>query len=537
MSTKSLALSFVAAAVLFALPSDSRSQTCSVGPYTGTTSLSTIDSAIRGAGNGAVVCLERGSAWTSGGTAFSISTPHPDSSRVTVCASSGGSCSSAGGANPRITTTSSTVNVVMFASSGDGYTFKNIDFYNTTRTGRTAFGSLPEGLANVTIEGGVFDGWLRFADYSANGGAPPDNIDLGICSNRVEFRNAYSTGDQHIMFGACTNCGFSVYVHDWGQTDTGAGRTHELDFSTWNFASKTNNVVIECSHFLTDSSGTNGNGNIIKLATGSNATIRDNIFEMESGEPASGANCAGGINFGGHTDSGGGWGWNGAQIYRNTFLMKNCYGITNAIGSDINIYNNLFVHDWKSGDAFYYTAPFTITGPCAGCSSPERTAFYNNTVFASESGNSQPLISWDGAGSGHKFYNNAIYSTGANQVAVIGIADCNDFGAGGADIDNNFVYTPNDSSPSVGWTSCSGASGNSTSFATNPGLANPTNVSLPAVERFKVNSGAAILGRGRSGAPVEDFLRVVRGTPPSAGALEFGSATATTLAPPLLLAP
>jgi len=537
MSIKSLASSFMAAALLFALPSESKAQTCTAGPYTSATSLATIDAGIRSAGNGAVVCLQRGSTWSSGGTAIALTTGHPDASRVTICASTGTTCTSSGAVNPRITSTSSTANVVTFASSGDGYTLKNIDFYNTTLAGRVAFGSLPEGLANVTIEGGVFDGWLRFADYSGSGGTVPDNIDLGTCSNRVEFRNAYSGGDQHIMFGACTNCGFSIYVHDWGQTDTGAGRTHELDFSTWNFASQTNNVVIECSRFVTDSSGTNGNGNIIKLAIGSNAIIRDNIFEMESGESASQANCAGGINFGGHTDSGGGWGWNGAEIYRNTFLMKNCFGITNAIGQNINIYNNLFVHDWKSGDAFYYTAPFTLSDPCAGCSAPDRTAFYNNTIFASESGNSQALISWSGSGTGHKFYNNAIYATGANQLNAVAIADCNDFGANGADIDNNFVYTPNDSSPSVAWTPCSGASGNSTTFTTNPGFANPTNVALSVLDRFRLVAGATVLGRGRVGAPVEDFVRVVRGSPPAIGALELGSATATTLAPPVLLAP
>jgi len=359
-------------------------------------SLAEIDAKIDAAGPGEVVCLKRGSVWSSASTALSFNTHHSDADRVTVCASDAASCTSGGAANPRITTTSSTANAASWSSTGDGYTLENIDWLNSTGLGVSAFGSFPEGIQDLRLDGGVFSGWLSMAVMWDFGADVPDNLEIGTCANPVEFKDAVSptSSARYVLFGACTNCSFSMWVHDWGGSAPTNGQIHVLDFSAENGAAESTNVRIECSLFEAKTRALAGNGHVVRLAKGAGVTIRDNTFRILESEPAppAEAHCAPAIVFAPHIVPPPLWFqyWNGAEIYRNTFDMKNCPGITNAIGSDVNIFNNLFIQDWAPGDAWFFARSLVIEAvPCAGgggCQVAQRTAFYNNTIYANENG-------------------------------------------------------------------------------------------------------------------------------------------------------
>ena len=137
------------------------------------------------------------------------------------------------------------------------------------------------------------------------------------------------------------------------------------------------------------------------------------------------------------------------------------------------------------------------------------------------------LLTPGGTGAGHKFFNNVIHDNSvqsATGAVVVEVGNCNDFGANGSRIHDNYVYTPNDSTPDVGWVSCSGAATNPTSYQTSPGLAGPNNTGLPGAERFSITADDILLYQKGSptGAPATDYMQAIRPAPPSIGALDAG---------------
>src|SRR5262245_29797724 len=107
--------------VTLALALESRAQTCT-RTYTSSTSIATITSELNDSNithDGSLVCFQRRDTWTSA-TCLTLSASHADGARVTLCASSGGTCSDTGGAQPALTITAS-VPCVQFASGASGY--------------------------------------------------------------------------------------------------------------------------------------------------------------------------------------------------------------------------------------------------------------------------------------------------------------------------------------------------------------------------------------------------------------------------------
>jgi len=541
-------------AVVFLTPLLARSQSCTLGPYSSATPLATISSAINSAPDGSVVCLQRGSNWSSSATALTINNGHPDANRVLVCASTGSACSDTGGANPKFLAKS----CYSLSSTSDGYTFRNLDcectMPNTDLT--SVAGPLSAGLRDVTWEGGVYRNFSLFANLGGSDASPtnpnPTNIKLGTCGHVLEFTGSHPPSRSHVAYGVCINCGFSLYVHDFNSAQPSAGMGHHLDFAAWEQGSPTDgwsrskNIVVECGHYTSSSKTSASVGAMLKFSQGTGAIIRDNVFEKENDGDKSG-NCSQGITFGPHVEADANEMWLGAEVYRNVFSMKYCDSMSTSRGSDLRIYNNVFNLDFAPGDG---EAPEAIaigadnaSSTAYGNNPPNRAYIYNNTFYSNlDTQYAEHQMIQQGSGSsGHKLYNNVFIATaGPTNRSQIFRGHCSDWGTNGADIANNVVYTPNDPTPLL-WSGCTAASNNSAApYNRNPGLANPQSTTLPIVDRFKIGSGASILlGTGRSsGAPATDFLSIARPTPPSIGAFDAGSSgSSAQLEPPVLLAP
>jgi hypothetical protein len=527
---------FLLAGGLAILPSRAMAQTCTIGPFTSSTSLASINSQANAAPNGAVICLQRGNTWSTT-AAFTLTGSHPDSSRATICGSTGNQCTPPGAsANPRFQVTNNNANCVVF-NAVSGWNLQNVDCYASTPN--FAY-DIRKSSSHITIDGGVIDGWWT-AFFLDNGSGPyVDDVKMGTCANRVEIRNGPPPAAGQLRaatWGPCTNCAMSFWIHNFTGTNAG-GQDHMIDLGQNGSADPyhaTNNLTIECS--LLQYSGGGEMGTMLKAARGTNLIVRDNTFE------ATGPGCSGlkALAFDSHGDPAV-EGWDGAEVYRNQFKMGKCAAIVEAVGKNVKIYNNVAIgaaDDYQRGLVqFWYNA-----------GGPEdlqvsNVAIFNNTVYRignSGSGGGYAMISDNPPiGSGRQpgtnlsLYNNLFYNTDAVDAKIWTAqhSGCNGWGTNGANIKNNFVYTPNDSTPQL-WSGCSGASGtNAAPYNTNPGLVDPAN------GNFALATGSILAGKGISaGAPTNgDFTKSARQSPPSIGAYDLGGAGGVIpLEPPVLI--
>jgi len=519
-----------------AAPLGASAQTCTIGPFSGSTTISSINSQLNSAPNGAVVCMQRGATWSSA-TGFTLTTSHPDSSRVTLCASTGSQCSPPGsGANPKINITDGGNNRCVSFMGVTGYNLKNIDCFAKSTT--FAY-DVRKSSAHITIDGGVVDGWWAGAFFDNGTGPYVDDVKLGVCGNRVEIRNGPPpTGNlRFATWGPTTNSSMSVWIHDFTGTNQG-GQDHMIDLGQNGSADPyhaTNNLTIECSLF--QYSGGGEMGTYLKAARGTNLTVRDSTFEVIG----NGCSAVKALAFDSHYDSAV-EGWDGAEIYRNVFKMGKCAAIVEAVGKNIKIYNNVAIgqaDDYQRGlIQFWYNAgdPTDLQ--------VSNVAIFNNTIYrtgnTSTPGNGYALVS-DNAqiasgrqtGTGLSLYNNLFYNLDGVDAKIwtSSHGGCNGWGANGANIRNNYIYTPNDSSPSY-WGGCSGATGTNSNFRADPGLVDPAN------GNFSLSPTSVIAGKGiAAGAPTNgDFTKGPRQSPPSIGAYDMsGGGGVVPLDPPVLL--
>lgn len=447
---------------------------CDLGPYTSSTAVSTLTSIINTASDGDVICLQRGQTWTAAAGLNPVSL-HPSGTRVTICASTGSSCSDSGAANPKITITAASGNCVAFGGSSGGYTFKNLDCTapsNSTGTGYT----FPPGSKNVTVEGGVITGFKQFWTYTGESATPADSIYMGTCASPVEATGTPVDDGSHraAVYGSSRNSKISVYMHDadWYRTDFQDHMLDITDFShstsaceAFDGACSVNNLTVECSHFV-DNAAHSNRGAYFKFAKGMTLTFRDNLIEHPSGSCADHF-----INFATHNDTGG-EGWDGAEIYRNYFNYGACSPIGIFAGRNINIYDN--VANLATGAFQRGFVQFDQTQPSTtGNLQIDNVAIYQNTIYrpgSTPGSGDYPIIGDNGGapaadrdpGTNLSVYNNLFYVTAASNPEVWGTAEgqtCNGYGTNGANIHDNYVYSPN-AVPSL-WSGCSGAARNS----------------------------------------------------------------------------
>jgi len=525
------------------VPARGFAQTCTIGPFTSSTSMSTITSQAGSAPNGAVVCLQRGNTWNTN-TGFNFTTSHPDTSRVTICASSGSSCSATGGTNPIIQLTSGAFSTagpdgscVRFSGSSGGYNWRNIDC-NSTVGSETAYNINP-GASNLTIEGGKITSFRRaIFSQASGGGAFTNNLKFGTCTNRVEFtKNTVPTSNAGFVYGGFSNSTFSVWIHDVTGNASGAdAQSHMIDFDVngGTPATGSQNFTIECS-LIEANVAPSHMGGLVKLARGQNATLQDNTFNVNV--PIYGNVIAPETHNGAGTE-----GQIGLVIRRNRFKLAatpwSPVGLMNA--QDVQIYNNVASLPGDDGAGLYQSGFVQFTPNTSGNGiALKNIAVYNNTIYraAGPAGGANGIFREQNSlpantapVSGVSIYNNLVMDMD-NVVTIFENqqAGCNGYGTNGANIKNNFIYTPNDSTPQL-W-SCSGATNaNSSPYNTSPGLVDPAN------GNFSLASGSVLAGKGISAnAPPTDLLQNTRPSPPSIGAYDLGAGGVVPLQPPVLI--
>lgn len=510
--------------------------------------MTTINNQLNAAANGAVLCLQRGSNWNVP-SGLTLTQTYPDTARVIVCASDGSTCTdTSSNPNPRITTNGTCVHAT---TGSGGLTVKNLDCYDGGAGAAPAALDVSKGSANVSFEGGVIDG--RFQPIYLDGGSttdtPANNVHFGTCANRIEVRNGPAAnptgGDRNVSWGVATNLYFSLWVHDFiGYS--GHPNEHMLDIArntgATHYTPSVNgavNLTIECSLFESHATSNPYLGEMLKIALASNAVIRNNIFRV-TGFCISG-NAMGG---GSHNATNETEGWDGGAVYGNLFDMGVCKGpIAMSHARNVDIYNNVMIAtnaDEQRGFIEFDYAQKSLD-PGQDDLSLQNLRVFNNTIYRSGNSsavgsgwaifneNMNPAPNWP-AGTGFAIFNNLIYDTDAVDAKVIntGYTGCNGYGTNGANIRSNFIYTPNDNTPSV--ISCSGSTLASSGYQTAPGVANAS------AGQFGITTTSKVYGSGGSGCPTTDYVGASRPSPCSIGAYDVSaSGSASPLLPPTLV--
>ena len=523
------------------LPVHAFAQTCTVGPFTSSTALSDVSTKASAAANGAVVCLTRGNTWTAG-SGLLLTSSHPDSSRVTICASTGSACSDSGAANPKIVESSNASNLdspngrcVRVGAGGGGFNFKNLDCDSSV--GSEQAWDIDETASNITVEGGKTKNYKRLlANFTSGGGNRPTNIHFGTCANRHEYSNnpPITGSNSGFIYGGFINSTFSVWFHDLsGRTDGSAAQSHMIDFdvSGGTPANGTLNQVIECS--LIEFNGTRM-GNLIKPSRGTTMTIQDSTFRVTS--PTDGDVIGVGTHNGAGTE-----GQVGLVIRRNRFELPGTswspVGLSNA--QQVEISNNVAILPGNLGGDTQ-RGFVTFSGDSTGNGIPlSDITIRNNTVYRTAAGGTSDrgIIRENPPAkstfSNVSVYNNLFMDIGTGNVTMLstGPSGCGGFGSNGANIKNNWVYTPNDSTPSL-WGSCGSATtANGSPYNQDPGLVDAAN------GNFALSISSTLKGKGIAASGLTtDFMQNARPSPPSIGAYDVSSDGGTpALQPPVLI--
>jgi len=522
------------------LPVHAFAQTCTVGPFTSSTALSDVSTKASAAANGAVVCLTRGNTWTAG-SGLLLTSSHPDSSRVTICASTGSACSDSGAANPKIVESSNASNLdspngrcVRVGAGGGGFNFKNLDCDSSV--GSEQAWDIDETASNITVEGGKTKNYKRLlANFTSGGGNRPTNIHFGTCANRHEYSNnpPITGSNSGFIYGGFINSTFSVWFHDLsGRTDGSAAQSHMIDFdvSGGTPANGTLNQVIECS--LIEFNGTRM-GNLIKPSRGTNMTIQDSVFRVTTS--MDGDVIGVGTHNGAGTE-----GQIGLTIRRNRFEMPGTVwspiGLSNA--QQVVIENNVAILPGQVGGGFQHGFIGWQGNTTGNGIALSDITIRNNTVYRTGAGGTSGSGMLNEAGgsisafSNVSVYNNLFYDLGAGSATIfsMGVSGCGGYGSNGSNIKNNWVYTPNDSTPSLA--NCSGTTwANSAPYNQDPGLVDAAN------GNFALATTSPLKGKGISASALTtDIMQNARPSPPSIGAYDVSSDGGTpALQPPVLI--
>jgi hypothetical protein len=472
---------------------------------------------------------------------------HPAANHMTVCASTGSSCSDSGGANPKIVQNSNYSGIhsnsgrcVRFADGSGGYTIKNLDCGSTVGSFYAYDFDINSGrsVSDVIIEGGRTTNYRRLAwSNGSGGGAFANGIRFGTCTNRHEFSNPPTISGENagFVYQSFSNSTFSLYIHDVdGCATCNDSMSHMIDIGTSGGSPQTGvlNFTVECSQI--DYAGIHM-GNFIKLARGSNATVQDSVFNVS-------VDTDGDIIGVGTHNGAGTEGIVGLTIRRNRFNLPGtswgAIGLSNA--QNVLIENNVAMLRGQVG-GIYQRGFLSWQGNSTGNGIPlQNIAIRNNTVYRTAVGGTSGSGMINEAGgsvsafSGASLTNNLFFDLGAGSATIItmGTSGCGGYGSGAANIRNNWVYTPNDSTPMLWGSSCTAATGaNPSPYNQDPGLVDPAN------GNFALAPGSALAGRGIAASTLTtDIVNAPRPNPPSIGAYDLSSGGGTpALAPPVLI--
>jgi hypothetical protein len=553
-------------AVFFALSVavSAQAQSCNAGPFTSSDSIATVVAAINAATDGQTVCLQRGSSWSGAGTAgadnvtalVQVTASHPNGNRVTVCASTGGSCSDSGAADPLITVTNNSAGFQVAGSAG-GFNFRHISLTNSNATEPVSAedGYDIHGAAHdVTIVGGFITNFFKGGNFASQN-PMPTNISFGECGgvghwvditgNPTTF--SYSVDrDRYALYGGLISSSVSVNIHP---PYSGTGPTsHYIDFeggsgtSTSFWFQGQHDDAVKCTEIQHDSSDPNRVGSGIKLNKGYGYVISDSTFKTING--VDGINwivfgdhdeCNGGLTLNcnegtaGYNGSGGtsGVAGAGAQIMRNSFVGGR--PINDADAQDIDVFNNVAALD--SAQTFFITS---CNGGHQGGNPPDiqidHYRIFNNSVYVSGdspggssselTGNQTTCTPTHTLGTTSWLFNNAVWLTNTQTASIVDgyTGACDRFGASGVNILNNYAYIPGHPDTNS-WATCSAATGNTISRTQSPlftaPTASPPNLA-PAIGSPLVQSGAG--NANSSTCPATDFAQAGQTSPCTVGA-------------------
>lgn len=463
--------------------------TCS--GFTAATGLSSIQGLINGAPNDGVICLARGESWTAGGVGLTITASHPNGNRASICASTGSTCNAAGApANPRITVTGN-ARCVQFSSGSGGWNMRDLDCYNgfAGATSQNAW-EIQRGTSNITLTGVLSDGFFQGMMTGVSGsGSTPDNIRHGVCNGSwtgysyngagawFEVRNAPTAdpgGDRQAQEGTCTNCFFSLYVHDFRATSLTCNpgnfcTSHMTDLlsnessgQVWNQAGVEHDAIYECGKYVW-TSGAFGAA-VMKFNRGYGHQVRFNLFD---GGTTSNAPIA----IGGHGSNGqegiSGSGVPGAGLaFHDNIVIGTGGNFQNEIGQDVDINNNLYVLTSSSGlRGVLQLSPKSGQENGDGGSPPDlcplRNRVFNNSVFIASGASDGIHFIRDDPGAtrascvsqlssaNHVVKNNAIHDA-HSSVDLFSAASfgCGGYGGNCANVQKNFLFSA-DTTPGV----------------------------------------------------------------------------------------
>lgn len=527
--------------------------TCS--GFTSATGFSTVQALAQGAGDDDVVCLERGQIWSTP-TGMSLTVSHPNAHRTIICASDAQNCSDSGAANPRVSMTAD-ASAVTFTTNSGGYTIQNLDTYSTSSASSfnpAAWMIAAEGIHDVSVAGVVIDGFYRAFGATIPGATPlnyPTGINFGQCGgvgHWVEIRGGPSvlTGKSNraVTYGSWVNSSISIYVHDWlAPSGSFAATSHMLDMGdgNTNFNGSLHDLDLQCSRFEHDRNGAHGDGVPVpacmnKFNRGYNLRFHDNDCREVAVGANNGASCfcfathnSGGQEGVGDT-TGTGTAGAGAKIYRNTFT--NQQAVFNHLASDVDIYNNIFdftlIEGDGSGPPGLYQTSYKDANP--EDIDPIHIRIFNNTLYQRGSN----TLCGGGCGYGVMFSTEAGQgsvnpSKSTNNEAfnnVIQIADtidakavtfsnssCSEFGTNGANMHDNFVYSPGDSTPALG--GCSAADFTKSGATNGNDGGAEYNVTAPGFNTpgtdFDIAAGSRVYHLGTTtNCPADDYAQVTR---------------------------
>jgi hypothetical protein len=357
-------------------------------------------------------------------------------------------------------------------------------------------------------------------------GSTGENLRLtfGTLARKNTVQSCVSSS-RWLQYGACKDCSFVFDLTGWGGTTGSGGFVHVLDFNLWTANDPdTENVTIEGGRWELASASTDI-GSVIKAAYGKNMIFRN--MEVVETEPTSITGTApGGIHLEGHSTptSGAPWsgvlGWEGARIYNNYFALGNSHQaiMLSRLGWDIDFYNNVIDSNGNMtplGGSYVWITDGQTTQQAPPRELPNNVRVFNNTFYIPDA-SSAPILQSNVASTDNRAWNNLMIDDRA--TARIFESTCGSWGAGGANLHDNFVYSQNDATPNLGGcVSATWPPGGS--YNTAPGIADTT-PEVDDVQDFDITDSSAVsdIGSATPTFPATDHEGAAQTNPPSIGA-------------------
>jgi hypothetical protein len=472
--------------------------------------ISQIQNAINNAIPGKTICLQRGAVF-SASDGISITNSGTSANPITICASSNGVSCNEAGINPKISITGAGEDVkgIEFRGGIQWIIVKHLDFEGINDGAGLLFsGTTPASHVSILAcnISRFNSGWLSNPWVQTT---PPNYIYIGSCEYPLNIFDINANTDSRGSggYGWFSN---SVMAVNYKNTGSDGVFDHNVYFSTGPRTIPTQNMTFECGTYTDSSLDSDGVsiGLYIKISgyhTG--MKIRNNTFYDDK--------CNTYVIGAGTSNDGLVGEYAEAEIYNNVFETPCPVTIASTLFKNTKIYNNLF--NYKNyaggwGDHFISLEKADYSASTLGNNEVYNNNFICNERYCPDDMGESFFINVVDQGSNNKFFNNLFYSNNSNVILFENT--CNQFGTGGADFDNNFVYTPNDASPQM--LNCSGGSGNSRVFNINPKLKDALHGD------YTLLSNSPLINNGRVlGAPGFDFLNNPRGSNPDIGAFEY----------------